>query len=194
MKPSASRHSDPEPQTPADRPAGEEEFVAELTANQPAILALLISLMPGDPAVDDVLQQTNITLWRKRDTYRSGTNFRAWAFECAKWTLRAHLKERGRKSWLVVDEELTRAVTERMIERIPEQPGEIRGLLRECLGKLRARDRDLLLKYYEDGNSLDQCAALAGRSPSSLKVTLFRLRVALRRCITGRLALGRLHL
>jgi len=52
-----------------------------------------------------------------------------WAFECAKWTLRAYLKERGRKSWLVVDEEPARAVTERMIERIPDQPGELRSVL-----------------------------------------------------------------
>jgi RNA polymerase sigma-70 factor, ECF subfamily len=58
-----------------------------------AIHAFLISLMPGDPAADDVLQQTNITPWRKRETYHSGTHFRSWAFECAKWTLRAHLKE-----------------------------------------------------------------------------------------------------
>jgi len=194
VKPSSSHHSDPESQNPEGRPASEEEFVAELTANQSAILALLISLMPGDSAVDDVLQQTNITLWRKRETFRSGSNFRAWAFECAKWTLRAHLKERGRKSWLVVDEELTRAVTERMIARIPDQPGEIRNILQACLGKLRARDRDLLLKYYADGNSLQQCAALVGRSASSLKVTFFRLRVALRRCISGRLAVDRFQL
>lgn len=174
-------------------PASEEEFVTELTANQPAIHALIVSLMPGDPAVDDVLQQTNLTLWRKRESYRSGTNFRAWAFECARWTMRAHFKEQGRKSWLVVDDELARAVSERMIERLPKVPGESQAMLRICLGKLREADRDLLLSHYEEGRSLAQCAALTGRSAASLKVTLFRLRAALRRCMTSRLALGRLQ-
>jgi RNA polymerase sigma-70 factor (ECF subfamily) len=174
----------------AGQAASEEEFVTELTANQPAIHAFIISLMPGDPGADDVLQQTNLTLWRKRETYLGGSNFRAWAFECAKWTLRAYLKEKNRKSWLIFDDELTRAVTERMIDRMPTGPSDARSALTVCLGRLRQSDRDLLLSYYEDGRSLAQCAAHHGGSAGSLKVILFRLRTALRRCIADRLAVG----
>jgi RNA polymerase sigma-70 factor (ECF subfamily) len=174
----------------SEQAASVEEFVTELTANQSAIQAFLISLMPGDPGTDDVLQQTNLTLWRKRSAYRSGSNFRAWAFECAKWSMRAYLKEKRRKSWLIVDDELTRAVTERMIDRPPSAPSDARSALAICLGRLRQHDRDLLLSYYEDGKSLAQCAAHSGRTAGALKVTLFRLRTALRRCITDRLAIG----
>lgn len=168
--------------------AREEEFVTELTANQAALQAFIVSLMPGDPGTDEVMQRTNITLWRKRDTYSPGTNFRAWAFECAKWTLRAYLKETRRKNWLVVDEELTRTLTERMIERLPVSPDAPQAALRLCLESLRPIDRELVLSHYEEGESLAECAKRCGRTPGSLKVILFRLRSVLRRCITERLA------
>lgn len=170
--------------------APEEEFVNELTASQPALQAFIASLMPGDPGTDDVLQRTNLTLWRKRETYRSGSNFRAWAFECAKWTMRAYFKEKQRGSWLVVDEDLTRAVTERMLEQTPKSPDAPQAALRMCLERLRPIDRDLLLSHYEEGETLAECAKRSGRTPGTLKVTLFRLRALLRRCVSDRLATG----
>lgn len=170
--------------------ASEEEFVTELTANQSALQAFINSLMPGDSGTDEVMQRTNITLWRKRETYQTGTNFRAWAFECAKWTMRAYLKEKQRGNWLVVDEELTQVITDRMIERLPPSPNAPQIALRMCLEKLRPVDRDLILNHYEGGESLAECAQRSGTTAGTLKVTLFRIRAVLRRCISDRLATG----
>lgn len=172
------------------QPAPEEEFVSELTASQPALQAFVASLMPGDPGTDEVMQRTNLTLWRKRETYQSGTNFRAWAFECAKWTMRAYFKEKQRRNWLIIDEGLTRKITERMAETVPASPDAPQAALRICLDRLRPQDRDLVLSHYEGGDTLADCARRTGRSAGGLKVTLFRLRAALRRCITDRLATG----
>jgi RNA polymerase sigma-70 factor (ECF subfamily) len=180
----------PELPSPAPPDDGREEaFVAELTAQQAALQAFIVSLMPGDSGTDEVIQRTNLLLWRKRDDFTPGTNFRAWAFECAKWTMRAYFKETQRKNWLIFDDELTRAVTERMAERIPAAPDAPQAALRVCLSKLRDRDRELILSHYEEGESLADCARRAGSTPGTMKVALFRLRAALRRCITERLAL-----
>lgn len=170
--------------------ANEEEFVSELTAHQSALQAFVISLMPGDNGVDEVIQRTNITLWRKRESYQLGTNFRAWSFECAKWTLRAYLKEKKRANWLIVDDELTQAITDRMVERIPELSSAPQVALRMCLGQLRPIDRDLLLSHYENKETLAEIAERSDRTVGTLKVTLFRLRAAMRRCISDRLATG----
>jgi len=168
----------------------EEEFVTELTANQSALQAFIVSLMPGDSGTDEVMQRTNITLWRKRGTYTPGTNFRAWAFECAKWTLRAYLKEKQRSNWLIIDEELTRAITDRMIERLPHSASAPQAALRGCLERLRPMDRNIVLSHYEEGESLAECAKRCGSTPGSMKVALFRIRAALRRCIVDRLAIA----
>ena len=93
-------------------------------------------------------------------------------------------------SWLVVDEDLTRAVTERMLEQTPQSPDAPQAALRMCLERLRPIDRDLLLSHYEEGETLAECAKRSGRTPGTLKVTLFRLRALLRRCVSDRLATG----
>ena len=61
--------------------------------------------------------------------------------------------------------------------------------LRYCLGKLKQSDRLLVLTHYQHGKSLAKCSSLFGRSVSSLGVSLFRLRAALRRCIQSELAI-----
>lgn len=169
----------------------EEAFITELTAHQPAIQAFIVSLMPGDPDTDEVMQRTNLVLWRKRDSFTPGTNFRAWAFECAKWTIRAYLKEKRRSNWLIIDDDLTRHLTETMMHLIPSSPNATQTALRLCLQRLRSSDRELLLSHYQDGESLSDFARRAGTTPGTLKVTLFRLRAALRRCISDRLATGK---
>lgn len=55
-----------------------QEFVTELTANQGRIRAFLVSLMPGSPDIGDILQETNIVLWKSRARYKPGSNFLAW--------------------------------------------------------------------------------------------------------------------
>lgn len=57
-----------------------QEFVHHLTENQGKIRAYIVTLMPGSPDVGDVLQETNLVLWKSRNRFQPGTNFLAWAF------------------------------------------------------------------------------------------------------------------
>ena len=178
-----------QPDQPEDRTDGEEEFVSELTAHQSSLRAFILSLMPGESDVDDVLQRTNLTLWRKRESFTLGTNFRAWAFEVAKWNVRSSFKDKKRKHWLVFDEELTSAVADQMLTQTQISTSDRQAAMRECLSKLREIDRHLLISHYEVGESLAEFAERTNRSRKGLKVALFRLRATLRRCIGSRLAL-----
>ncbi len=38
--------------------------------------------------VDDVLQNTNVVLWTKRNEFKHGTNFLAWAFNIARYQVK----------------------------------------------------------------------------------------------------------
>ena len=53
-------------ETPHPSPASDPAFISELTGHQEVIHAFLISLLPGVPDVDDILQRTNLVLWGKR--------------------------------------------------------------------------------------------------------------------------------
>lgn len=171
---------------------GEDGFVAEILAHQGALHAYINSLLPGDPEVSDIVQNANLVLWKKRTEFEPGTNFRAWAFSVAYWEVRTWLTKRRRKSWLLFDEELVERITDRFLsDPQPGSRGEPDGLdaLRFCLAKLRDSDRLLLINHYQHGKSVEECSRFTSCSKDALRMAIFRLRAALRRCIKSQLAL-----
>jgi RNA polymerase sigma-70 factor (ECF subfamily) len=165
------------------------EFVAALTEVQLSLRLYVQSLMPGDAAAHDVMQQANATLWRKRDEFALGTNFRAWAFSVARYEVLNHRKQQARDSRLVFGVELEQVLADDLIER-PDDTERRQEALRRCLEKLRQQDRELLLhRYTATAGTLDDFAQRMGRSVGGLKVTLHRLRNALLGCIEKQLAI-----
>lgn len=166
----------------------ETEYVAQLTEIQLSLRLYVQSLMPGDGAAHDVAQQANATLWRKRDDFAPGTNFKAWAFSVARFEVLNHRKQQARDARLVFGEEVELLLADDLTGR-DDDTERRHEALRGCMEKLRQQDRELLLhRYSPDAGSLDDFAQRTGRSPGGLKVTLHRLRNALLNCIEKQLA------
>jgi RNA polymerase sigma-70 factor (ECF subfamily) len=168
------------PKPPDD--SGSEEFVMELTKHQTSMLAYIRSLAPGGAGARDLLQEVNITLWQRRESFELGTNFKAWAFQTIRYHLLNHRRRLVSQGWLVFDDDLI----ERMSPGFEIEPDELEErhlALRKCLMKLRPQDRDLLHHRYATSGSLQEYAAKTRRSAGTLKAILFNLRAALRRCI-----------
>ncbi|MCH7226219.1 sigma-70 family RNA polymerase sigma factor [Haloferula sp. A504] len=167
--------------------SSETVFVTELTDHQGILHAFLVSLLPGVPEVDDILQRTNLVLWEKRSQFEPGTSFKSWALAVAYWEARAWMSERKRGDWLVVDDGLARKLIEH-IEVQPKRPANTAvPALKNCLAKLRDADRLLVLSHHQHEKSLKECARIFDRTPESLSVSLVRIRAALRRCIKSEL-------
>lgn len=74
----------------------DEAFVQLLTAEQLRLLHYIAKLL-GDPnEAQNVLQETNLVLWRKSGEFQAGTNFSAWAHNVAYWQVRAFVRDRQR--------------------------------------------------------------------------------------------------
>lgn len=166
--------------------AGSEEFVTELTNHQTSMLAYIRSLAPGGSGARDLLQEVNITLWKKRDTFELGTNFKAWAFQTIRYHLLNHRRRLVSHGWLVFDDDLIERMSPEF-EVEPEGLEERHLALRCCLGKLRPQDRELLHHRYATASSLQEYAQATNRSAGTLKAILFNLRAALKRCIDRQL-------
>lgn len=174
--------------------SAESEFVSLLTGFQPVLHAYLTSLLPGRGCVEDVLQQTNMIIWQKRNTFTMGTNFGAWAFSIARWETKAWLTREKRGAWLSFTDELADRIADQF-GQASEHPGALSTLdsLRECLAKLKEKDRQLVISYYQQDRSLGDCARIFKRNAESLKVTLFRIRQLLRRCVDAQQFLNRVQ-
>ena len=164
----------------------DQEFVRLLTEHQTALVAYIRSLMPGYPGARDILQQANLTLWNKKDDFTLGTNFKAWAFSVARFQVLSQRRRLRREGWLVFDEDLvTRFAEEDDFDS--EELDRTHRALNRCLGKLNARDMELVRKRYNENVTLGEYAASLGRSAGTLKARLFKIRAALRRCINQEL-------
>ena len=160
----------------------DQEFVQLLTDHQTAILAYIRSLMPGYPGARDIQQLTNITLWKKKDDFTLGTNFKAWAFSVARFQVLGQRRRLRREGWLVFSDELATQFAEDDTDG-PDELDAAHRALQACMSKLRDIDRELLHKRYTEDVTLDTYARQLDRSPGTLKARLFKIRAALRRCI-----------
>jgi len=160
----------------------ESRIVELLTTIQLPLRIYIQSLLPGDSAAADVAQQANALIWQKRNDFEIGTNFKAWAFSIARYEVLNYRKRQARDSMLIFSDELEETFAEELSARTDtiEHQHEI---LQRCLGKLKPKDRDLLLHRYAKTGTLKDYAQQSGHSVGGLKVTLFRLRSALLRCM-----------
>lgn len=164
----------------------DSEFVALLTEHQSALRFYVASLLPGNSAALDVAQQANTTIWKKRDDFELGTNFKAWVFSIARYEVLNYRKKEARDR-LVFSEELEEIIAEEIVSHCDDL-NERQAALRHCLKKLKSSDRALIQHRYFEDTSLKDYANNVGRSVGGLKVTLHRLRSSLALCVRSQLA------
>lgn len=170
-----------------NHPQGDSDFVALLTEIQLPLQLYVRTLLPGDSGAKDVAQQVNAAVWRKRDEFTLGTNFKAWVFAVARFEVLSYRKKQARDSRLVFSDELEQTISDEMTDSTPALEEQFEAL-NHCLHQLRTSDRELIMHRYASKGTLSDFAETSGRSIGGLKVTLHRLRTALLACIERQLA------
>lgn len=163
-------------------------LVALLTSHQSALRLYVHSLMPGDSAAADVTQQANTTIWKKREDFTPTTNFKAWIFAIARYEVLNHRKRLSQDQKRLVFSE---TLEDLIAEELPQHDRDLEAAhsaLERCLSKLRPQDRELIHHRYQQRPPLKDYATQVKRSASGLRVTLYRIRNALAKCIANELA------
>lgn len=159
----------------------------ELFALHQRRLSLYISALVPSPAdADEILQETNVVIWKKFDTFTPGTDFLSWACRIALYQVLDYRRRRARSPALL-SEDVTRQVAE-VAERERGILERRREALQECRAKLAPGERRLLDECYRPDVEIREVAQRLGRVPTSLYRTLRRIRQALMDCIQRRLA------
>jgi RNA polymerase sigma-70 factor (ECF subfamily) len=163
----------------------ENEFISKLTDWQNRLFAYLYNLLGDLHDTSDVLQETNLVLWRKVDEFEPGTNFGAWARKCAYYEALRFLRDRKRDRHLFDDELLALLADES--GRRDKEESELRLALRHCLGELTPRQRRLIDRRYGAGLSIEKLAEEFEKKESAIKMALKRVRETLQVCIESKL-------
>jgi RNA polymerase sigma-70 factor (ECF subfamily) len=160
-----------------------DQVVQLLTIEQTALFGYIATLLGDLNDASNVLQQTNMVLWRKADEFEPGTSFQAWSRKVAYFQTLAFIRDKKRDK-LVFDEELVQQLAARPST---EDDDERRVALRHCLGELSENSLDLLRLRYAPGKSLQDIAEQRNKKVGAIKMALLRIRQALVNCIDSQL-------
>jgi RNA polymerase sigma-70 factor (ECF subfamily) len=161
-----------------------ESLVDQLTRHQSSLFHYILSLIPDRAAAEDILQETNLVLWRKAAEFDPTLPFMPWACRIALFQVKAHRRDQARDRHVFDDDVLDQLAGEAPTSADP-RPLEI--ALRDCLGRLPAKQRDLILARYQPGASVDSLAESIGLTANALSQSLFRIRRALAECLDRQL-------
>src|SRR5882757_9548762 len=149
---------------PIETPDTRAQFVQLLIDVQPRLFAYISTLLGNVHDASNVLQETNMTLWKKADEFKPGTNFRAWAREIAYFKSLSFARDSKRDKLIV-----NQALIEQYFAQTDDlDEDERRIALRHCVSQLDGRQRQLLRQRYEDGASMKQLAKQRGKSEAAV--------------------------
>lgn len=170
----------------SDNASRVDEFVRLLAQNQRRLFVYVHTLVTNHTDAEEVLQNTNLVLWREFGTFEIGTNFAAWACRVALNQVLAWRKKRQRDRLQFSDDFLTAVANEAQDanDALEEQTRALSG----CLAKLPADQRELIrLRYTEEG-SIEAVANRVRRTVEATYRALSRIRHTLHECVTRTLA------
>lgn len=168
------------------KPEDTENFVQLLTAHQGILFSYIRSLLPDSALVQDVLQETNLVLWRRSEEFEPGTNFVAWACKVAYFQVLAFYRD-NKRDLMIFNIELVSMLAKQNEEKLAGSQ-DVQQALTSCLAKLPEQSRQLIQKRYAPGGSVQSIAAEQGRSVGAISQMLYRIRQLLQECVQKTLA------
>jgi RNA polymerase sigma-70 factor, ECF subfamily len=164
----------------------DEDFVGKLTSCQSALQVYIIGVTPCRGDADDVLQEVNLALWRKRRQYKPDHDFLRWAFGFAMVEVR-NFKAKAARTRVWFSDAALDALTVDW-PRDAAFAEDRREALVACLQKLAMREREVVAAFYGRGARADEIAGELGAPLSRIYKTLTRARNLLRGCVERTLA------
>lgn len=167
-------------------PPPDDGYLQLLLAHQGLLRGVILAGLGSHADCQDVLQKTNLALWKKAADYDRERPFRAWAIGIARFEILAYIRDRQRDRHIFSTETAELMVAE--AEEQLQEPSRLQTALRACLLELPEPRRELLTLKYVRRWSIRQIADRLGRSADAVKCLLLRLRRGLGTCIERRLA------
>ena len=164
-----------------------EQFIELLTAAQTPVFAFIMSITHNRSKAQDILQETNLTLWRKAEKFEEGTNFNAWACRIAYFRV-LNMRRKDKKEQLVFDEDVLDYLAERQEQRADQSNIRLEAL-QICVDKLPENSRKLIKERYTPGASVREMATDRGKSEGAISQALLRIRGALHECVEKQFAI-----
>lgn len=150
------------------------EFKLRLTEIIPDLRAFARSLTGNPTQADDIAQEAMLKAWKARESYKAGTNLKAWCFTI----LRNHFYSEKRRSWR--RQPLDPEVAEATLVANDDASQNIELLaVRNALQKLPVDQREALILVGASGLAYEEAAEICGCAVGTIKSRVSRARKSL---------------
>ena len=163
------------------------QFVDWLTSHQRDLYTFINTMLLGDSAAADVLQDTNLDLWAHIDDFDFARPFLPWAYTFAFHRVLAFRKA-NRQSRLVFGEEILQLISAAFIRDDTTADARLVAL-HACLEKLEDKQKQLIRERYLERTPVKTLAERWGGTVNQISARLYRIRKILGKCIETTLVL-----
>jgi len=147
------------------------------------VRGFITALTPNLGMVDDIFQETYLTVTSKASTYDEDLDFVPWACGIARFKV-MEAGRRAARAWKPFSNEVIEALC--ASEPEPDNDDVRLGHLQHCLAKLPHQARKLVTLFYQKSLKPAEIANIVGWTAESVYVALSRARAALRKCVDAR--------
>jgi RNA polymerase sigma-70 factor (ECF subfamily) len=177
-----SRFTTREPEGTGKSSAVVAEFELLFAECESDVKAFVYTLLPHWPDADDVVQRTRIVLWQKFGQFRTGTSFKAWALQVARFEVN-NFRRTQRSDRHCFEDRLIDSLAE-VRNSMTEELDRRRTVLATCMEKLRPSDRQIIRQCYgPNATTAKEAAERLQRPVNTLYKALNRIRRTLMDCV-----------
>ena len=162
------------------------EFSRLMTQTQRSLYAFVRTLVVDRIAAEDILQETNLALWRQAERFEAGSNFAGWASRVAYFKV-LNYRRRQQRDRLLLSDSLLEKLAEETTAELEGFETRKTALLR-CVDALPPERQLVLDLYFGQRLNMAQIGEKLHRSAGAVNQLLVRLRTALRDCVRRRLS------
>lgn len=151
-----------------------KEFKKELLKSLPSLRAFAVSLVRWPDKADDLVQDTIMKAWAKQDSFKMGTNMKAWLFTILRNEFYSQMRRKGRE---VQDSDNT------LSNNMAIHPAQYGSLdlqdFKKALDMLPPDQREAIILIGASGFSYEDAARICDCAVGTIKSRVSRARVRL---------------
>jgi RNA polymerase sigma-70 factor (ECF subfamily) len=169
-------------------PSQSDRFDSLVREHQAGLRAYIRALGALDVWVDDLAQEAFLVAYRRLNRFEPGADFGCWLRGIARNLVLNERRKSARRSRLLQESivDVLCAEGNRPPPAIPTTEPVLHAMA-DCVAQLPARSRELLQRRYAESNDAPTLARTFQLSAAAVRQTLVRTRMAVRRCIEGKL-------
>lgn len=151
-----------------------EAFKKDLLKTLPSLRAFAISLVRTSDRADDLVQETIVKAWSKQESFRPGTNIKAWLFTILRNEFYSQIRRSGREV-----QDVNNVFSNNMSVHPPQYGSLDLKDFKKALDSLPVDQKEAIILIGASGFSYEDAAQICGCAVGTIKSRVSRARTKL---------------